>query len=120
VAALPGRVYPGLIPGEGTAKGLLITGLTRDEWIIIDAFEDEAYELRRPDLTDGGHGWTYVCGDDMEAAPEGWNAEQFAVRHLATYMERFATWQTSDDNHGSPTSGQHRARACPADLVAVG
>jgi hypothetical protein len=47
----------------------------------------------------------------MEAAPEGWNAEQFAVRHLATYMERFATWQTSDDNHGSPTSGQHRANS---------
>lgn len=93
VAALPDRVYPGLVRGEGIANGLLITGLTRDEWRIIDAFEDEVYELRRLDLTDDQHGWTYVCDDETAATPEDWSAEHFTTRHLATYIERCATWR---------------------------
>src|SRR4051794_21133301 len=39
VAGLPGRVYPGLITGESTASGYLLTGLSPAEWRILDAFE---------------------------------------------------------------------------------
>src|SRR5260370_11157820 len=40
VAALPERVYPGLVPGQGTAHGYLITGLTAAEWRVPAPLED--------------------------------------------------------------------------------
>src|SRR6266487_644351 len=52
VAALPGRVYPALVPGETVAKGQLISDLTPADWRLLDAFEDDVYELRRLTLTD--------------------------------------------------------------------
>src|SRR3982074_2116547 len=47
VVALPGRVYPGLVLDSETATGFLIIDLATSEWQILDAFEDEQYELRR-------------------------------------------------------------------------
>src|SRR6266498_2413442 len=92
VAALPGQVYPGLVPGEGSAAGLLMTGLTAAEWRILDDFEGEAYELRCLTLTDGRRGWAYVWLDGS-AAPGGWDAELFAARHLAAFVEGCIAWR---------------------------
>src|SRR5882757_5454418 len=52
VIALPERVYPGLIQasGDADAPGVLIHGLTAAEWAVLDAFEDNAYQLRQLDL----------------------------------------------------------------------
>src|ERR1700722_17971188 len=52
VAALPGSVYPTLVTAEAIAHGRLIADLTVHEWRIIDAFEDDNYDLRRLTLTD--------------------------------------------------------------------
>src|SRR5215470_5909353 len=76
VAALAGRRYPGLVPGDGQASGTLITGLAPDEWRILNAFEDDLYELRRLTLTDARHGWAYVWPDDRAALTEDWDAER--------------------------------------------
>lgn len=48
VAALANRSYPGLVeaPGE-ISHGRLLTGLSSDEWRLLDNFEDRRYELRR-------------------------------------------------------------------------
>jgi gamma-glutamylcyclotransferase (GGCT)/AIG2-like uncharacterized protein YtfP len=92
VAALPGQVYPGLVEGETTARGYLLTDLTPSEWRVVDAFEDPLYELKRVELVDGGHGWAYACKpDDVE--PDDWSAEEFEAQHLPAYVERCAAWR---------------------------
>src|SRR6266536_1417625 len=77
VTTLPERVYPGLVPGTRTAHGYLLTGLTRKEWEVLDAFEDPVYELKRVDLTNGRHGWTYACNPGAEVGPDDWYAKDF-------------------------------------------
>jgi gamma-glutamylcyclotransferase (GGCT)/AIG2-like uncharacterized protein YtfP len=88
-AALERRVYPGLVPANGTATGLLLTGLTRKEWRTLDDFEDDHYDLRRLRLADGQHGWAYVW-PVAEVLAENWSAADFAARHLAVYTARCA------------------------------
>ncbi|WKX68886.1 gamma-glutamylcyclotransferase family protein [Streptomyces sp. XD-27] len=87
-AALARRDYPGLVPAEGeTAPGLLLTGLTPDEWRILDAFEDDEYELRRLPLSDGRWAWSYLWrGGDV--LPRTWDAAEFRATRLAAFLAR--------------------------------
>ena len=90
---LPGRVYPGLIASPTTtAHGLLITSLSADEWTILDAFEDEVYELRQLNLT-GHHGWAYTCADQTTAGNCEWDAHQFRRAHLPAYVAQCRRWR---------------------------
>jgi hypothetical protein len=94
VAALPGRVYPGLVPAEnGRANGLVISGLTRAEGRILDAYEDADYQLTVITLADGRSCPTYVWRTDVLA--HDWNPHGFAVEHLARYVEHCARWRGS-------------------------
>ncbi|RKS79590.1 gamma-glutamylcyclotransferase (GGCT)/AIG2-like uncharacterized protein YtfP [Actinomadura pelletieri DSM 43383] len=93
VATLPGRPYPGILPGDKTAHGYLLTGLTPQEWRLLDAFEDPVYELVRVDLTDGRHGWTYACNPGAEVGDDDWSAEEFEARELPAYVERCSAWR---------------------------
>ncbi|MER5617729.1 gamma-glutamylcyclotransferase family protein [Streptomyces sp. NPDC002215] len=87
-ASLEGRVYPGLVAAPGSsAPGVLLTDLSRREWAILDAFEDNRYDLREVTLTSGGRGLAYIWPDD-EVRDEDWDAEQFRVRHLQEYAAR--------------------------------
>jgi gamma-glutamylcyclotransferase (GGCT)/AIG2-like uncharacterized protein YtfP len=93
-AALPGRVYPGLVPAQRSVSGLLLSELSADEWQTIDSFEGEFfYELRELPLVHGGHGWAYVCRANIEVATDNWDAQEFATRHLANYLEHCAAWR---------------------------
>ncbi|GLY74399.1 gamma-glutamylcyclotransferase family protein [Actinoallomurus iriomotensis] len=98
VATLPERVYPGLVSGEATARGFLLTGLAPEEWRVLDAFEDPVYELTRIDLIDGRHGWAYACNPDAEVGADDWSAEEFETRHLPAYVERCAAWRRRYEN----------------------
>lgn len=91
VAALKNRNYPGLVeaPG-GIVQGRLLTGLSGDEWRLLDNFEDRRYELRRIVLLGGQDGLTYVWVDDAEACPNTWDTQSFALTHLSAYVERCA------------------------------
>lgn len=93
VATLPERVYPGLVPGSTTAHGYLLTGLTPEEWRVLDAFEDPVYELVRVDVGDGRHGWTYACDQGAEVGPDDWSAEDFETLHLPAYVIRCEAWR---------------------------
>lgn len=89
-ASLEGRVYPGLVAAPNSAApGLLLTDLSQREWAILDAFEDDRYDLREVTLTAGGRGLAYVWPDG-EVRPENWNAEQFQDLHLQDYAARCA------------------------------
>lgn len=91
VAALKNRTYPGLVatPGE-TAHGRLLTGLSDDEWRLLDNFEDCRYELRRIMLLGGQNSLAYVWVDDTEACSSTWDIHSFALNHLPTYVKRCA------------------------------
>ncbi|GAA2403644.1 hypothetical protein GCM10010420_33650 [Streptomyces glaucosporus] len=88
-AALRGRVYPGLVPADGTVTGLLLEDLTPAERHVLHTFEGDEYELRRLPLTDGRHCRAYVWSAGR-VLPGDWNAEDFAECHLAAFAARCA------------------------------
>jgi len=88
VAALDGRVYPMLVPGEGAAGGVLISGLTAGEWGVIDAYEDDFYALERLTLADGRTGWAYLTRDHTAVLPADWSPGDFTARHLPAFVGR--------------------------------
>ena len=93
VAALPGRVYPAMVSAEAIAHGALITGLNTSEWRIIDAFEDDIYELHPLTLTDGRAAWAYVCSGQHKVSADDWDVERFERKHLVAYLKQCAAWR---------------------------
>ncbi|MEC3954011.1 gamma-glutamylcyclotransferase family protein [Nocardia sp. CDC153] len=94
-AALPGRAYPGLIAaGGGVTEGFLLTGLTADDWRVLDAFEDDEYDLVPVSVTVGervGYAWTYLW--TVEVEERDWSASTFAVEQLPSYVGKCAAWR---------------------------
>jgi gamma-glutamylcyclotransferase (GGCT)/AIG2-like uncharacterized protein YtfP len=93
VAALRDRPFPVLVPAEGAAAGVLLSGLTSAEWRVLDAFEAPSYELRKINL-DVGHGWTYVAGAEADAdwgiLQDDWVRDAF---DLPPYLRRCTEWR---------------------------
>ncbi|WP_306365105.1 gamma-glutamylcyclotransferase family protein [Nocardia sp. CC227C] len=91
-AELPGRVYPGLVTAAGAVtRGAVLRGLTAAEWRVLDAFEDDEYELRPVFVHTGGSAhaaWTYVWTAEVLASD--WSATAFATDHLPYYAGRCA------------------------------
>jgi gamma-glutamylcyclotransferase (GGCT)/AIG2-like uncharacterized protein YtfP len=93
VAALDGRIYPVLVPGDGTAAGVLISGLDAAEWRLIDAYEDDFYALERLTLVDGREGWAYLTRDRTAALPVDWSPADFTARHLTAFAGKCREWR---------------------------
>jgi gamma-glutamylcyclotransferase (GGCT)/AIG2-like uncharacterized protein YtfP len=93
IAALDGRVYPVLVPGEGAAGGVLISGLTASEWRVIDAYEDDFYELERLTLVDGRPAWAYLTRDRTAALAVDWSPGDFTTRHLGAFAGETRAWR---------------------------
>ena len=93
--ALPGRLYPGLIPDQAaTATGHLLDDLTPAEWETLDAFEADIYTLARVHLDHGRPAWAYACTDPAEFLPAAlWSPAEFVRDHLPAYVERCAAWR---------------------------
>lgn len=94
-APLLGRVYPGLVPApaDSHAHGLALTGLTEPEWLVLDAFEGDPYELREIRLGDGRLALTYVWRDMSQVCDGVWEPERFAAQHLGSYAHRARAWR---------------------------
>lgn len=88
-----GRVYPVLVPGTGRVRGQLLTGVDDFEWRVLDAFEDELYDLTRLPLVGGGHAWSYVAPDGFTDHEGPWSSEEFAHRHLDAYVVACRNWR---------------------------
>ncbi|MGV9409983.1 gamma-glutamylcyclotransferase family protein [Nocardia sp. NPDC003693] len=95
VAALPERVYPGLVPAPAAvALGFLLHGLTPPEWRVLDAFEDDEYDLCPIPVHAGDretYAWTYVW--TAAVAEKDWSATEFRVARLPSYVEMCASWR---------------------------
>jgi gamma-glutamylcyclotransferase (GGCT)/AIG2-like uncharacterized protein YtfP len=92
-AALPGRLYPGLVPGGGRAPGQLLVGLTAGEWSVLDAFEGDAYDRCSLRLADGREAWVYVWRDVDDVEPHDWDADRFARESLPGYLVSSRRWR---------------------------
>lgn len=95
VAALRDRVYPALVRGSEAATGLLLRGLSNANWKLLDAFEDEIYNLQQLELNSAGRGWCYVYEGDAIALPDNWNADEFQEQHLSSYVDRCRRWRAT-------------------------
>jgi hypothetical protein len=93
VAALPDLVEPAMVSAEAIASGRLITDLSAQEWRIVDAFEDDIYELCPVSLADGRQAWAYVCANHDRVSVADWDAEQFERNDLVAYLKRCAAWR---------------------------
>ena len=104
VAALPGRLYPGLVAHrQATASGMVITGLELGERRLLDAYEDTGYRLTAIDLADGRNCAAYVWRTAVLA--EDWCRRTFAEDHLAGYVERCARWRATCGRPPPPATG---------------
>ncbi|MEU7629258.1 gamma-glutamylcyclotransferase family protein [Nocardia sp. NPDC049220] len=92
-AILPRRVYPGLVVADGgLARGCVLGDLTAAEWAILDAFEDDEYDLRQVRVAGWSEPvWTYVwtAGTD----PGDWHRDRFAADHLVRFAARSVRWR---------------------------
>lgn len=91
-AALPGRTYPGLVPGAG-ARGVVLDGLTEEEWAVLDAFEGSGYIRSEVVLADGRTAWTYIWLDTEGVLASDWAAADFARTELSAYVEGCRAWR---------------------------
>ncbi|TNY38165.1 gamma-glutamylcyclotransferase family protein [Thermomonospora catenispora] len=92
--ALPGAVYPGLIPDPGaTTDGRLILGLTPAEISLLDEYEGDLYEPRVIALDGGRTGRAYLWKGPVEE--RDWDPELFVRRHLTAYVQRCRAWRES-------------------------
>jgi gamma-glutamylcyclotransferase (GGCT)/AIG2-like uncharacterized protein YtfP len=94
-AALPGRIYPGLVPGGGRARGQLILGLTAGEWAVLDDFEGPGYARRSVVLENGRSAWVYVWLDVDDVEPFDWDAARFAREALPGYLAASRRWRSA-------------------------
>ncbi|MEU8131907.1 gamma-glutamylcyclotransferase family protein [Streptodolium elevatio] len=99
-AALPGQVYPALATADSRADGVLLSGISVRDWHILDAYEDDLYDLVRLPLVGGGHAWTYVA-PQAAVLDENWSAEAFAERQLTEYVAACRAWRADFAAPGS-------------------
>lgn len=97
-AAIPGRVYPALVPvlaPEAQCPGFVLLDLVPEEWAVLDAFEDPIYDLRVVDLDGGQSAWAYACPADVDVDVEehDWDAVAFQTDALASYIARCRSWR---------------------------
>jgi gamma-glutamylcyclotransferase (GGCT)/AIG2-like uncharacterized protein YtfP len=81
----PGRPYPALVPSSGaTTLGKLITGLSAEDWALLDAFEGEEYcrasiEIRVGNLPQLAH--AYLPAIAISAQGTTWRLEDWTSLH---------------------------------------
>ncbi len=88
-AALPGRVYPGLVPAAAATAvviGRVLSDISPRERTVLDVFEGDEYEVRRLALAGGRSASAYVWRDVASALDETWDAEVFAAVHLPAFI----------------------------------
>jgi gamma-glutamylcyclotransferase (GGCT)/AIG2-like uncharacterized protein YtfP len=108
VAALPGRLYPGLVTGVGAAQGLVLHGLSGPERALLDAYEDTDYTLTEITLAGGQRCHTYVW--QLDAEPHDWNRDAFAAEHLVSYAAHCSRWRAGCTvAHGGARSAPYRS-----------
>lgn len=91
-ARLPDRLYPGLVPYSGTARGRLYTDLTSQEWTTLDAFENSIYRLTSIEVLPGPRpALAYTWPAEYLSLP--WTVTDLSATDLTYYLERCRAWR---------------------------
>lgn len=109
-ASLARRTYPGLTPATTTVRGMLVTGLTDDEIVLLDEYESGPYDLRKLTLTDGRDAWAYVWTDASSLLAADWSAARFAADELPGFVVQCHAWLASRaqaKSGGQPATRPH-------------
>ncbi|MBF6471654.1 gamma-glutamylcyclotransferase [Nocardia abscessus] len=100
VARLPHRVYPGLVPDPAkSAYGRVLSGITPVEWMLLDRFEDDDYDLVPVTLDSGLHAMVYAWKKPVDQLD--WIADEFAASELPAYVQRCTAWLERDRSRNS-------------------
>ncbi|KAJ1698211.1 hypothetical protein LUZ63_006723 [Rhynchospora breviuscula] len=110
--SVKGRVYPAVLPVENkTVSGKVIKGLTDDELVILDNFEDVEYvrrsvEISLLDKSEKMLAETYIWSnaDDPDLYGE-WDFEEWQKLHMEDFL---AMTKGFMDVLGEPDSAQTR------------
>ncbi|KAK0733843.1 hypothetical protein B0T26DRAFT_604615, partial [Lasiosphaeria miniovina] len=93
-AGLPGLPYPGLVrDASASAPGRVYHDLTAREWLVLDAFEDGAYDVAAVALADGQgqqRAVAYVWPAETPALASTWTPDAVDV---AAYVSRCGAWR---------------------------
>jgi gamma-glutamylcyclotransferase (GGCT)/AIG2-like uncharacterized protein YtfP len=96
IVAIPGRVYPGLVPdGDSAATGHLVADLTQPEWRILDAFESDFYDLVSVTTQTGVDAWAYALPDIGRGLSQTWDSAAFERDSLQRYLVACGQWRQS-------------------------
>lgn len=91
---LPDKFYPGLVRTDGgESQGYIYSDLTDEEWLVLDTFEDSAYQLS--EILVMPHdvpAYTYIWPGEHESVD--WNVEHLSRADLTDYIERCRKWRT--------------------------
>lgn len=107
-AALARRTYPGLTAATTTVGGMLLSGLTEDEVVLLDDYESGPYDLRRLRLTDGRDAWAYIWTDASSVLAADWSAARFAADQLPGFVGQCQAWLANRAH--AKSSGQAATR----------
>lgn len=93
-APLVDRPYPGLVrEAEASAVGVVLSGLTPDEWALLDAFEGDFYRLEMVDVGTGDSVQAYAWLSPRDVLPGVWDPGRFVRRELAGYVNSCRRWR---------------------------
>ncbi|XP_078175893.1 AIG2-like (avirulence induced gene) family protein isoform X2 [Carex rostrata] len=92
--SVKGRVYPAILPVENkSVSGKVITGITDEELVILDNFEDVEYVRRSVEITlldtsEKMLAETYVWSDKDDPDLYGeWDFEEWKKLHMTGFLE---------------------------------
>jgi hypothetical protein len=93
VRALDSKTYPGLVPAPGVAaEGLVLQGLTSEEWQVLDAFESPMYSLQLVLPAGQPEAWAYVAPEGV-TLDRAWSPTRFATNDLPSYLLSCTRWR---------------------------
>ena len=96
---LLGRTYPGIVADpSAVTDGLVVDGVTDDEVVVLDAFEDEQYERLEVELESGTRAWAYVIapGYEDEMSDEHWDLDDFVQQYGPAYIANCDRWRREE------------------------
>lgn len=92
--AIPGRSYPALVASPGRARGRLLLDLEPDEWRVIDAYEEDTYELRSVDVdTPRRAAVAYVRSTTEVSTDVSWDRDRFVREELSAFARQCVAWR---------------------------
>jgi hypothetical protein len=88
---MPGQVYPGLVRNRAAeAPGLLIRGIMRQEYTLLDAYEGEAYRRQRLMVMGAGRPYSaavYLPVATPSADAPAWTLETWTRLHKSAALD---------------------------------